>query len=149
MGYDLNRLIDSNTIDEQFLCPICCGIIEKPKLLLECQHIFCEDCITKWVSLKHNCPINGCSAQDLSLSDVSPEYEQNYRRIQLKCKNSIRGCPVLILINQENDHDNQCEFSKDNYHTCQCGDYVNKKGDFICLDKLTVDSKMFLRNLTR
>lgn len=38
-------------------CAICYGkIAKREKIILNCDHIFCENCIREWLSRKNSCP---------------------------------------------------------------------------------------------
>ena len=48
---------DQNTVDEG--CSICINDVEINKLMirLDCNHVFCRECIIKWFETKVTCPI--------------------------------------------------------------------------------------------
>lgn len=39
-----------------FFCPICYQNTNN-NIILNCKHKFCKKCISKWVKIRHNCPI--------------------------------------------------------------------------------------------
>lgn len=38
-------------------CPICLTLYKDPSIIRTCEHVFCFDCIRKWISQKPNCPL--------------------------------------------------------------------------------------------
>ena len=45
------------TLFEQEECAICLTPLTNSKVYLQCKHAFHEDCVTKWLKHKKNCPI--------------------------------------------------------------------------------------------
>lgn len=73
MGYDLARFVA--LIDEDFHCVICTMVLEHP-VQSPCEHIFCNDCIVKWLSIKETCPVDQSSLRVQDLKSV-PRYFRN------------------------------------------------------------------------
>ena len=48
MGYDICRF-KSKDIDREFICGICQDVLKNPVVINPCEHIYCSDCITKWI----------------------------------------------------------------------------------------------------
>src|SRR5699024_9815088 len=50
-------------------CPICLGAISGPNarlgLLLNCDHVFCEECIVSWLERDRRCPVCRASNEQL------------------------------------------------------------------------------------
>ena len=63
------------------------------------------------------------------LGDIDDEFREKYCRIRLKCKNFGMGCIEIFEIDNLEMHESSCQFSKDHYYQCQCGQTVNKKGN--------------------
>ena len=38
-----------NEVDQELICSICAGILENPVEIKDCQHMFCEGCIRRWM----------------------------------------------------------------------------------------------------
>ena len=47
MGIDSDLAV--NEVDGELLCSICTGILENPVEIEECEHMFCEGCIRRWM----------------------------------------------------------------------------------------------------
>lgn len=54
MGFDTEMFVDN--VDENFLCSICHGVLEKPTAVCIEGHTFCHDCIDVWTSSSDICP---------------------------------------------------------------------------------------------
>ena len=54
--------------DQDTSCNICCDDIERG-LLTPCGHLYCENCLTSWVSKHHKCPF--CMAGIPTLADLT------------------------------------------------------------------------------
>lgn len=50
----LNENLISQFIDK---CPICIQSFKKPVILTNCNHLFCKNCIKKWIDSNSICPI--------------------------------------------------------------------------------------------
>ena len=48
-GYDKDRFKQAEAIEEEFLCSICMNVFRNPKLL-PCRHMFCQSCLTNWIT---------------------------------------------------------------------------------------------------
>lgn len=42
-GYDPEFFQES--MEDHFVCPICKGVLHNPALIVECGHVFCENCL--------------------------------------------------------------------------------------------------------
>ena len=42
--------------DEDMLCQINNGVVEKPLICSECQKIYCKSCINEWLQKSNTCP---------------------------------------------------------------------------------------------
>ena len=55
--------IQINALDEKFkemlqsTCNICCGNIKRPILEINCQNVFCGECLLTWLRVKNTCPL--------------------------------------------------------------------------------------------
>ena len=56
MGFDTSLFV--LPVDENFVCDICCGVLEKPTIACVNSHAFCAGCIQMWSKKSKNCP--GC-----------------------------------------------------------------------------------------
>lgn len=56
MGFDTSLFVVP--VDENFVCDICCGVLERPTIACANSHAFCADCVQIWSKKSKNCP--GC-----------------------------------------------------------------------------------------
>ncbi|KAJ8600703.1 hypothetical protein CTAYLR_003902 [Chrysophaeum taylorii] len=56
MGYDIAQLIDTNEVDEDLICKVCYGLLEKPRMMCAEGHAFCQSCWCQWLARKRTCP---------------------------------------------------------------------------------------------
>ena len=50
MGIDSDLVIGD--LEKEFQCAICHDILENPKEIKNCEHIFCNGCIEEWLKEK-------------------------------------------------------------------------------------------------
>lgn len=83
MGYELTGFVGE--VDEEFICLICYMVLENP-LQLSCDHVFCSDCIRRWLLVQTNCPVE---RQVVRLADIKPipRYFRNMlNKLQVRCE---------------------------------------------------------------
>jgi len=69
-------------------CIICFELIEK-KVVLNCNHHYCEDCIYQWVTIgKYQCPICRYTITELTLENKKYNIHQ-YRNKERNCINDL------------------------------------------------------------
>jgi hypothetical protein len=84
MGYDIERFIKLS-INQEFICDICQGILEEPLMIRDCKHLFCCKCIHEYIKEIGVCPKDGFPLSPSQL--VEP--------IKL-VKNMLRVCVIVI-----------------------------------------------------
>ena len=50
MGIDVELVVGD--LDPEFICSICCDVMENAKEISGCEHTFCNGCIRTWVKDK-------------------------------------------------------------------------------------------------
>ena len=89
MGYDTDRFENSEQIDKDLFCPICRDILQDPVYFRDCEHSFCRKCITSYIKIKEECPVDGNSCK---LTDIKPIV-----RFMKKSLNQLRYVIDLLL----------------------------------------------------
>ena len=75
-------------------CSICFDDInENDKKILNCNHVYHEECIEKWFSINHQCPLCRKSKFDKTMK----EFEENYYMNNLKIERQIKLCKNKIF----------------------------------------------------
>ena len=68
-------------------CSICYDIInDNEKIILKCNHSFHNNCIDKWFTKSHHCPLCRDSKFNRSLKDFEIHYYENQSKIITKMK---------------------------------------------------------------
>ena len=126
MGFDIERFIDS--VDEELICPICESVLENPLQIIECEHVFCSDCITKWIQTgNQTCP---CDRKTIQKDDLrSPRFVIKFlEKLQIKCDFTSQGCDSIVKLEHLSQHCKQCKFNPNNKTKCpQCGMSMGKE----------------------
>ena len=110
MGFDIDRVIEQDTVHSHLKCSVCMDVLENP-LQAPCQHTFCKQCISQWLNRGNNtCPED---RQRLSLSELKPPriIQDLLIKLTIRCKNHEAGCRLLAkyedmkkLIDHETNH---------------------------------------------
>lgn len=82
MGYETTRFIGA--IDEEFHCIICTTVLENP-VQTPCDHSFCNECISDWLSINKICPAD---RKPLTISDLKPPsrpFRNLWNKLDIKC----------------------------------------------------------------
>uniref|UniRef100_A0A1A9WZR6 E3 ubiquitin-protein ligase NRDP1 n=1 Tax=Glossina brevipalpis TaxID=37001 RepID=A0A1A9WZR6_9MUSC len=107
MGYDLQRF--QGEVDEELICPVCCGVLEEPVEAAECEHTFCRTCINDWLSRQSSCPLDTNSLTVANLRPASRIMKRLLSRLSITCNNAGRGCTLILRLDALNSHLEECE----------------------------------------
>ena len=119
----MNRLYTNENFPDNNLtdvnCAICSDVIFTPFMIIECGHIFCEECIKKWIEINNTCPT--CREKII----LKPIINRNFitHKINLlnyHCMNGIKNanqtetCDAIINIDSDyksiKKHIDECNF---------------------------------------
>ncbi len=73
---EFGRLATDDDLCDVSECCICNEAVRKPAIVLECSHIFCEDCLQEWLDRENTCPL--CRRQTRSLNPVPACYRDGH-----------------------------------------------------------------------
>ena len=141
MGYDLKRFVDKKLADSDLICIICSGILQDPVQFLNCEHVFCHDCIKEWINRQGNCPID---RSPITLAEIKPApriLKNLINRLEVTCDNSAYGCHAIIDLDSKAFHLKACEFDPNKTIKCVkgCGLMITRKeaNGHNCVENLT------------
>ena len=108
MGFDLERF-PSEEIGSELICSICAGVLEKP-LETSCQHLFCGECIQKWLSKRKSCPHCRKNITTADLRQVLPALKKILNKQKINCEYKSNGCKELVTIETLPKHLSSCSY---------------------------------------
>ncbi|XP_054163575.1 E3 ubiquitin-protein ligase NRDP1-like [Oppia nitens] len=118
MGYDCLRF--AVEVPEELMCSICNDVLCEP-LVTECDHLFCRECITEWLSVNRTCPIDRLYITSRNLR-TAPRYVRNQLGRQLlKCDFADDGCQTMVTLDSLYKHVNDCYYNPKKRLICQKG----------------------------
>ena len=126
MGFETEKFV--GTVDDELICPICDLVLENPLQIIECQHVFCSDCITKWIQTgNQTCPLDRKIIQKEQLK--TPRLVIKFlEKLQVKCDFTSQGCDSIVKLEHLSQHCKQCKFNPNNKTKCpQCGMSMGKE----------------------
>jgi E3 ubiquitin-protein ligase NRDP1 len=95
MGWNIERFFAKETIVDEFICSICTDVVENP-VQTPCQHLFCNDCIRRWIKEgRKTCPEDRQRLTASSLKPPSRLTQQFLNKLMVKCRNYSEGCHLL------------------------------------------------------
>ena len=99
------------TLENSVTCSICSDILIEPKMCMNCQNVYCEQCINDWAKKSNTCP-NRCQNTKFNKSLGISELLSKLKFICSKCdavinyddmkKHSLINCKNKINIEKVN-----------------------------------------------
>ena len=102
------NLKEIEIINDLIKCTICLEIILKPYECDICGSLFCESCITEWLSNQKTCPMK-CTNYKITKAKINTRKMLNL--VQLKCLYAP-DCNVETTYWRMLEHESQCPFQK-------------------------------------
>ncbi|XP_049631710.1 E3 ubiquitin-protein ligase NRDP1-like [Suncus etruscus] len=119
MGYDVTRF--QGDVDEDLICPICSGVLEEPVQAPNCEHAFCNACITQWFSHQQTCPVDQSVVTPAHLRPVPRIMQNMLSKLQIACDNAVFGCSAVVRLDNLVFHLRDCEHNPKQPVTCEQG----------------------------
>uniref|UniRef100_A0A4X2LXV7 E3 ubiquitin-protein ligase NRDP1 n=1 Tax=Vombatus ursinus TaxID=29139 RepID=A0A4X2LXV7_VOMUR len=107
MGYDRARFLGD--VDEDLICPICHGVLEEPVQAPNCEHAFCNTCITQGSSWQQTCPVDGSVVTVPHLCPIPRIMRNMLSKLQITCNNAKAGCSAILRLDNLMLHLISCE----------------------------------------
>jgi hypothetical protein len=93
----------------EYICHFCHGVIYEP-VLDKNGCLFCKRCITKYLQINNNCPIDPKFEQNQSNLIEVTMVSSLLGNMKVHCRNRSKGCDWLDLVKSYNNHvENECE----------------------------------------
>lgn len=109
MGYKDD--IFEEQVDDELKCPICDRVLENPMQGIDCEHLFCLDCIQEW--LKHSlvCPLDRRSLLPSQLQSPPKIILKLLNNLKIKCNFYDNGCLMKLKLSDLNQHIKFCLYN--------------------------------------
>ncbi len=119
MGLDVARV--RGEVDEELMCPICSQVLLDPVAAPECEHAFCQPCISQWLARRPNCPVDRQPVQPKDLRPVPRILRNLLARLEVSCDNESSGCAVVCKLDLLSHHLKECEHNPKRAVLCDKG----------------------------
>ena len=105
------------------ICSICLNST-KSRIKIQCEHVFCKECIIKWICVNRNCPMCRTDIEDTKIIEQSIKFGiKNKLLIYMEeCSIKISNADNIIIFNALGIHpglyldEQDWEFSKNILH---------------------------------
>merc|ERR1712130_111241 len=125
MGIDVDLFTDDVEIDLK--CAICTDVLENPREIKQCQHIYCDSCIKQWIEERPICPTDQGPVAESDLGQAHRYVRNALSNLRLRCM----FCGTIIGYEQYERHRDTCDNNPENWTTCTfCStDYKKNESD--------------------
>lgn len=107
MGIDSKRFV--NPLPQDLICPICHDVFDDPVQCPE-EHIFCRDCISKWMMKINRCPLDQKSLSFIELTPSARVLRNLIGSLELRCEFMEYGCNSTTTLESMKIHLLTCKF---------------------------------------
>ncbi|CAG2163935.1 unnamed protein product [Oppiella nova] len=118
MGYDCQRFTED--ISEELLCSICSEVLEEA-LTTDCEHLFCRQCITEWLSVNRTCPIDRLYITSRNLKAAPRVVRNLLGKLEIRCDFATDGCQTIVALEALDKHVNDCYYNPKKRIACMKG----------------------------
>lgn len=109
MGY--NNDIFEEQVDDELRCPICDNVLENPMQGIECEHLFCKECILQWLKSSLFCPLDHKQLLPSQLQQPPNIILKLLNNLKIKCNYYGFGCSTKLKLGDLNEHNEICAFN--------------------------------------
>lgn len=109
-------------IDGVLICQICDKVLENPKMLGSCEHVFCFTCIESNIITETHCPFDHKRVDSTHVEDP-PKYILDFlAALRIRCDFHEFGCQEVISLPRLLLHRLNCQFHPERRVKCSdCG----------------------------
>lgn len=138
MGIDCKRFV-IQPVNGDFICSICEDVFENPVERRSCEHIYCNECIIRWLLYNPICPIDRQRLTQSDLQEVPRVFKSLLGSLQIRCLYAQNGCTQSIQLESLPVHEQECTFGPSPSSSCpnSCG-FTGKldQGAHSCIEVL-------------
>lgn len=109
MGFELDQFVDPEHISPELICPICCGVLERPVQTVT-DHLFCEDELLEWMERSDMCPVTNTKLNPSEIKKPSRIISNILGGLQIKCSNRSEGCTWSGKYDTLENHMRVCQY---------------------------------------
>ncbi|CAF1063940.1 unnamed protein product [Adineta steineri] len=106
-----DRIVNGESVPEEYFCPICQDLLWKPRSCASCQHLFCEKCLHMWLENSTNankCPFR---CQPFEERRCPPYVHSLLAKLNIYCKNASFGCTATLSYDKLEQHEkSECQY---------------------------------------
>lgn len=123
MGIEPERFVEVN---QELICCICKNVFVEPTET-PCRHVFCTECISRWLDLRNTCPTCRSPLRAFDMKPPLPLLKNIIGKLQIRCDFIDQGCTEIVDYEQLENHTRDCPYGP---MTCQiegCGEIFPKR----------------------
>ena len=125
-GYDTTRF--HCTVDDNFICSICLGVLKNPVQCEHNEHYFCSGCIKKHVEkTSHSCPACQDKLTLETLRKAPRVVVDLISRYRISCDHQTRGCEAVLELAHLQTHVKNCDFMPVSCSNEGCDEVISKR----------------------
>ena len=111
-------VVNDGLVPDEYFCPICDGLLWKPRSCASCQHLFCLKCIRTWLNKNMtSCPFRCTPYEERR---APPHIYSMLARLQICCRNAPFGCTHVLSYGSLEQHENTtCRFLTKRCRVCE------------------------------
>lgn len=83
MGLDIAMFVGA--VDDEFLCSICKMVVENA-VQSPCEHIFCGQCILKWLAIRKSCPVDQSYLNSIDIRPLPRYFRNLLDKMEVRCQ---------------------------------------------------------------
>lgn len=110
MGFDITQFLESEKIKSDLICSICSDVLKAPVIIDGCEHVFCRECLEKWMDSNEICPLDRNSTPKGRIRSAPRIYCNLIDELLVHCQNASKGCEETSTFGRKEFHLKECLF---------------------------------------